>query len=123
MALIAGILTAIVAALHIGFLILEMFLWQTPIGMRIFHLTPAFAKESAVLAKNQGLYNGVLAAGLIWSFFIDVEAFQVSVRTFFLASVIVVGVYGALTAKFRILYIQALPALLALLAVLYSAHR
>lgn len=123
MALLAGFLTGIVAILHIGFLILEMFLWQTPTGMKAFHLTPEFAKESAVLAKNQGLYNGILAAGLIWSFFIDVEAFQIAVRTFFLTSIIVAGVYGAITAKFSILYIQALPALLALLAVCYATPR
>lgn len=120
MHLIAATLTAIVAALHLGFLVLEMFLWRTPIGQKIFHLTPEFAAQSAVLAKNQGLYNGILAAGLIWTFFIPDPGFQASARIFFLTSVVVAGVYGALTAKPSIFFIQALPAILALLALFIS---
>lgn len=114
---LAGMLTALVALLHIGFLVLETFLWQTPTGLKIFHMTPEAAAHSAVVAKNQGIYNGVLAAGLIWSFFVTDPHFQLALRTFFLGAIVVVGVYGAATAKRTILYIQALPAALALLAV------
>lgn len=110
-------LVAIVAALHIGFLILEMFLWQTPTGMHVFGLTPETAALTAVLAKNQGLYNGFLAAGLIWTFFLTNLEFQRSVRTFFLVCIIIAGVFGAITAKPSILFVQAIPALIALWAV------
>lgn len=111
----ANFLTGFVAVLHIGFLILEMFLWQKPLGLKIFHMDATTAHKTAVLAKNQGLYNGFLAAGLIWSFFVP---FAIPLRIFFLTCIIVAGVYGALTAKSSILYIQALPALLALIAVM-----
>ncbi len=114
---LAAILTGIVALLHLFFLVLEMFLWQTDIGLKTFELTPEMAAQTAVLAKNQGLYNGFLAAGLIWTFFISDVRFQKSARTFFLACIIIAGVYGAATAKFSIIFIQALPALLALIAV------
>lgn len=119
MMLLAEILVAVVALLHIGFLVLEMFLWQTATGRKIFHLTPEFAEKSAGLAKNQGFYNGILAAGLIWSFFIGNPEFQLEVRVFFLLAVIAAGLFGALTVKRSILYIQALPAFLALLGVLF----
>jgi putative membrane protein len=118
MSIIAATLTAIVAALHFLFLILEMFLWRTPVGQKIFHLTPEFAAQSAVLAQNQGLYNGILAAGLIWTFFIPDHAFQASARVFFLVAIIVAGSFGAITAKPSIFFIQALPALIALIAIL-----
>ena len=108
---IANIVIAVVAVLHIGFLVLEMFLWQTPFGRKTFGLTAEFAKESAKLAANQGLYNGFLAAGLIWSLLIDHD---VPVKTFFLACVFVAGLYGGLTVKKSILIIQALPAAIAL---------
>jgi putative membrane protein len=120
MRLIAAILTGIVAVLHICFLILEMFLWQTNVGLHIFNMTPEAAAYSAVLAKNQGLYNGFLAAGLIWTFFISDKEFQKLTRTFFLLCIIVAGIFGGLTAKMSIIFIQALPALLALIAVRYS---
>lgn len=120
MSMIAASFIILVAALHIGFLILEMFLWNTPVGRKIFHLKPEFASESATLAKNQGLYNGILAAGLIWSFFIPDPAFQASVRYFFLTAIIIAGVYGALTAKPTIFFYQALPALLALFFLLLT---
>jgi putative membrane protein len=112
MQLIANIFTALVAALHIGFLILEMFLWQTPFGRRTFGLTPEFAAQSAKLAANQGLYNGFLAAGLIWGLLAGHDGFYIKI--FFLTCVIVAGLYGGFTVKKSIIVIQALPALIAL---------
>jgi putative membrane protein len=114
MRIIALLLVAIVALSHVGFLVLEMFLWTDPVGHRIFVTTPEFAAQSAVLAANQGLYNGFLAAGLLWG----LVAGRRDLKIFFLACVIVAGVYGGLTAKMSILYVQAVPGLLALLAVL-----
>ena len=114
MRIIALLLVAIVALSHVGFLVLEMFLWTDPVGYRIFGTTPEFAAQSAVLAAIQGLYNGFLAAGLLWG----LVAGRRDLKIFFLACVIVAGVYGGLTAKMSILYVQALPGLLALLAVL-----
>ena len=108
---IANILIAVIAVLHIGFLVLEMFLWQTPFGRKTFGLTPEFAKESAKLAANQGLYNGFLAAGLIFSLLLN-DGFLVKI--FFLCCVIVAGLYGGFTVKKSILVIQALPAIVAL---------
>lgn len=112
-------LVVLVGLLHVGFLVLEMFLWTGPIGQRVFAMTPEFAAQSAVLAANQGLYNGFLAAGLIWGALRDQRAFMI----FFLLCVIVAGVYGGLTAKMSILYIQAAPGLVALLAVLAARPR
>lgn len=109
---IANIITGLVAALHIGFLILEMFLWQTPFGRRTFGLTPEFAAQSAKLAANQGLYNGFLAAGLIWGLLAPHDGFYIKI--FFLTCVIVAGLYGGFTVKKSILVIQGLPALIAL---------
>ena len=114
MRIIALLLVAIVALSHVGFLVLEMFLWTDPVGHRIFGTTPEFAAQSAVLAANQGLYNGFLAAGLLWG----LVAGRRDLKIFFLACMIVAGVYGGLTAKMSILYVQAVPGLLALLAVL-----
>jgi putative membrane protein len=116
MLLVANLLVGIVAILHLGFLVLEMFYWDRPLGRRIFRTTPEFSKASAVLAANQGLYNGFLAAGLIWGLVTG----QVSVILFFLLCVIVAGIYGGFTAGRTILYIQALPAVLALIAVYLS---
>jgi putative membrane protein len=116
MALVADILVGIVAALHVGFLVLEMFFWDQPLGRRIFHTTPEFSRASAVLAANQGLYNGFLAAGLIWGLVTS----QVNVILFFLICVWVAGLYGGFTVRRNILYIQALPAALAFLAVYLS---
>lgn len=109
---IANIIIGVVAALHIGFLVLEMFLWQTPFGRKTFGLTKEFAAESAKLAANQGLYNGFLSAGLIWGLLASSGGFYIKV--FFLACVIVAGLYGGFTVKKSILVIQALPALIAL---------
>jgi len=113
MNLISTILIIIVALLHLGFLYLEMFLWDKPRGMKTFRMTEEQAKQSKTLAMNQGLYNGFLAAGLIWSLFTDD-----SVKIFFLVCVIIAGIFGALTVSKRIFYIQALPAILGLIAVL-----
>jgi putative membrane protein len=111
--LIANILTGIVAALHIYFLVLEMFLWDKPMGLRTFKNTPEKAEITKVLAANQGLYNGFLAAGLVWGLLMGGhEGFHVKI--FFLTCVIVAGAYGAYSVSRRILYIQAAPALLAL---------
>ena len=103
---------AVVAVIHIYILILEMFLWDKPAGLRAFGQTPAQAAASKVLAANQGLYNGFLAAGLIWGLVIGHDGF--GVKIFFLTCVIVAGLYGAATASKKILYVQALPALVAL---------
>lgn len=120
MSILAAFLVGLVAALHVLFLILEMFLWQTKFGKRLFGLTTETAALTASLAKNQGFYNGILAAGLIWSFFIQDVDCQTAVRIYLLLSITGAGVYGAATAKSSILYIQALPALIALIAVLFS---
>jgi putative membrane protein len=111
----ANILIGLVALLHVYFLVLEMFLWDKPRGMRTFRTTPEFAAASKTLAANQGLYNGFLAAGLIWGLFAGDAT-----KIFFLACVIVAGIYGAATVNVRILWVQALPAAIALALVLIS---
>ena len=117
MTLLAQILVGIVAVLHLSFLVLEMFWWNTPRGRATFGTTPEFAAESATLAANQGLYNGFLSAGLVWSLIAaDPVGFQAKV--FFLVCVVIAGLYGATTVNKRILFIQAVPAVLALAAVL-----
>jgi len=120
MKVFGNILVALVAVLHVGFLVLEMFLWTTPFGMKTFDLKPEFAVVSAPLAANQGLYNGFLAAGLVWGLITRERAF--AIKVFFLVCVIVAGVFGAATAKTTILFVQALPAALALL-VLWLSRR
>jgi putative membrane protein len=115
MKLISDIFIGFAALLHFGFLYLEMFLWDKPRGMKSFHMTEEFAKQSKSLAMNQGLYNGFLAAGLAWSLFADQP-----VKIFFLSCVIIAGVFGALTVSKRIFYIQAVPAIVALALVLIS---
>lgn len=116
MSLLARLMTTLVALAHAGFLILEMVFWNHPIGQRVFGTTAQFAAESATLAANQGLYNGFLAAGLLWA----VLARRRDVATFFLACVVVAGVFGAVTVKPSILYVQALPAALALAALWWT---
>ena len=116
MSLVADFLVGLVAVLHIGFLALEMFFWDHPFGRRIFRMTPEYSKASATLAANQGLYNGFLAAGLIWGLISD----STPVKFFFLICVFIAGLFGGLTASRRILIIQALPALIALIAVYLS---
>lgn len=113
MNLIANILVVLVAVLHLGFLALEMFFWDHPFGRKRFRMTPEYSKASASLAANQGLYNGFLAAGLIWGLVTS----NTPVQIFFLICVVIAGVYGGFTAKRSILYMQALPGLLALSAV------
>ena len=114
----ADIGVALVALLHLYFLVLEMFFWEKPLGLRIFGLTPEFAKASKNLAANQGLYNGFLAAGLVWGLIL--ESAGGPIRLFFLACVVVAGVFGAATVNRRILWIQALPGTIAILLVLAS---
>ena len=117
MRMIALVLTGFVAVSHVGIMILEMFFWNHPLGQRIFGMTPEVSASSAVLAANQGLYNGFLAAGLVWG----LASGRRDVKIFFLACVVVAGVFGGLTAKTSILFTQGLPALLALLAVLVAS--
>jgi putative membrane protein len=117
---IANCLVALVAALHVYFLILEMFLWTRPLGLKTFRNTPEKAADSAVLAANQGLYNGFLAAGLIWGLLQGTPAFAFQIKVFFLLCVIIAGVYGAVTVSHRILLVQAMPAAVAL-ALLWLA--
>jgi len=114
----ADILIGFVALLHACFLVLEMFLWDTPFGRRAFKLTPEFSAASRTLAANQGLYNGFLAAGLAWGLALGTPGFDV--KCFFLACVIVAGVFGATTASRSILFVQAVPGIVAL-AVLLAA--
>ncbi len=116
MQILANVLIGLVAALHAYFLVLEMFLWNTPTGHKAFGLKPEFAEESKSLAANQGLYNGFLVAGLVWGLVDD----RFDVKVFFLICVVVAGLYGAATVSRRILLIQALPAALALLALVIS---
>ena len=118
MSKVASALIAFVAIEHLGFLVLEMFLWTTPTGHQVFGLTPEFAEQSSALAANQGLYNGFLAAGLIWSLIRKEDAF--SIKVFFLTCVLVAGIFGAFTAKASILVVQGAPALAALVLVVLS---
>jgi len=113
MVLASQILTGLVAALHVYFLVLEMFLWAGPVGQKTFKRSAAEQESTKVLAANQGLYNGFLAAGLIWSL-VGAEHLQYPVRVFFLSCVIVAGIYGAMTVGRSILFVQALPAIAAL---------
>jgi len=115
MGTLANALVALVAALHIYFLILEMFLWTKPAGLKAFGLTPERAADSAVLAANQGLYNGFLAAGLIWGLVQTTATFAFQIKAFFLLCVIIAGVYGAVSVSRKILFVQALPAAIALI--------
>jgi putative membrane protein len=111
---IANALVALVAALHGYFLVLEMFLWTRPLGLKTFHNSIEKATDSAVLAANQGLYNGFLAAGLVWGLVQGVPGFAFQIKVFFLLCVIVAGIYGAVTVSQRILLVQAAPAAIAL---------
>ncbi len=116
---LANVLTGLVALSHIGFLVLEMFFWDHPVGRRIFGMTPEVSASSAALAANQGLYNGFLAAGLLWALWAD----RRELKIFFLGCVGVAGVFGGLTAKASILLTQALPAGLALGVVVVASRR
>ena len=116
MTVFANIVIAVVAVLHVGFLLLEMFFWDHPFGRKRFGMTPEYSRASASLAANQGLYNGFLAAGLIWGLVTG----QFAVKLFFLVCVIIAGIFGAFTARRSILYIQAMPALLGLILLYLS---
>ncbi|MBI2362144.1 MAG: DUF1304 domain-containing protein [Elusimicrobia bacterium] len=105
-----------VAVLHLGFFVLEAYFWDKPLGLRVFHLTPEFAQASRVLAANQGLYNGFLAAGLLWGLY----GKNASVQIFFLGCVVVAGLFGAATVGRSILFVQALPGAAALALVLLT---
>lgn len=116
MSIVARVLICLVALSHLGFLVLEMFFWDHPVGRKIFSMTPEISAASKVLAANQGLYNGFLAAGLLWALVTD----RRDLKIFFLGCVIVAGLFGGLTAKITIIFTQALPALLALSAVVLA---
>ncbi len=125
MSLIATVAVLLIAALHAWFMVLEMFLWTSPKGQKTFGLTPEFAEATKTLAANQGLYNGFLVAGLLWGV---IDAWSVAtapsgfaIECFFLGCVIVAGLYGAATVGRRILYVQAIPAAIALALVVLTA--
>lgn len=120
MAILALILVAIVALEHIYILVLEMFLWTTPRGLKAFGMKPELAAQTRVMAANQGLYNGFLAAGLIWSLLHPDASFAFQLKLFFLGCVLVAGLYGGATASRKIFGFQALPAAVALIAVLLA---
>ncbi|WP_058303076.1 DUF1304 domain-containing protein [Gorillibacterium timonense] len=121
MEIVRNLLVAIVAIEHVYILILEMFLWTSARGQRVFGTTPQFAQETRALGANQGLYNGFLAAGLIWGLVHGNAAFGHQIQLFFLICVSIAAIYGGFTAKKSILLMQGLPAFLALLAVLAIA--
>lgn len=118
MAIAANVMIALVALLHVYFLVLEMFLWDKPYGMRTFKLTPEFAAASKALAANQGLYNGFLVAGLAWG--LSMGAAGIQVKIFFLACVIAAGLFGGTTVNRKILFVQAIPGVVALALLLAS---
>ena len=113
--MLASILIAVVAVLHLCFMYLEMVAWDQPLGRKVFGTSPEFAAASRALAANQGLYNGFLVAGLVWGLLLGESGF--AVKVFFLACVIVAGLFGAATVSRRILYVQAIPAALALICL------
>lgn len=119
MKLAAQIAVVLVALLHLYFMVLEMFLWDRPLGRRTFRLTPEFAAASKSLAANQGLYNGFLAAGLVWGLWLGESGLAVTL--FFLACVVIAGLFGAATVNGRILVVQALPGTIALVLTLLGA--
>ena len=118
MSIAANIVIALIALLHLYFLVLEMFLWDKPAGRRAFGLTPEFATASKVLAANQGLYNGFLVAGLIWG--LSLGSHGIDVKLFFLGCVLIAGIFGGLTASRKILWMQALPAAIGLALLLLA---
>lgn len=118
MNLLANTLIFLVAISHIGILILEMFFWNHPIGQKIFSMTPEVAASSSVLAMNQGLYNGFLAAGLFWGLLKK----RLDIKVFFLCCIVIAGIFGGITAKTSFLFTQGLPALLAFILVLASSR-
>lgn len=118
MTLVANLVVALIALLHVWFLVLEMFLWTRPSGRRAFGLSKEFAEQSKVLAANQGLYNGFLAAGLLWGLALGQQGR--SIVLFFLGCVLVAGLFGGLTATRKVLWIQGLPALVGIVLMLLA---
>ena len=118
MTALVNVAVGLVAILHLYFLVLEMFLWITPFGMRTFGLTREFAAASRSLAANQGLYNGFLAAGLVWGLLLGAAGRAITI--FFLACVLIAGLFGGFTANRKILWVQALPGAIALALILLS---
>jgi putative membrane protein len=118
MTIVGNIIVVLVALLHIWFLILEMFLWTKPLGLKTFKQTPEAAQTSKTLAANQGLYNGFLAAGLLWGLLLGAEGY--AVKVFFLGCVVIAGLYGGLTVSRRVLWIQALPAAIGVLLLCFG---
>jgi putative membrane protein len=116
---VATVLVAVVALVHVYIVVLEMVLWTTPRGRAAFGLTPEFAEQTKALAGNQGLYNGFLAAGLVWGL-VGPDHLRFGFQVFFLLCVIVAGLYGAATASRKILFVQAIPGVVALAAVLLA---
>ncbi|MCP8882796.1 DUF1304 domain-containing protein [Devosia sp. XJ19-1] len=114
------VLVGLVALLHVYIMLLEMVWWTSPPGQKAFGLTPDFARETKTLAANQGLYNGFLAAGLIWGLVHPVPEIAWQIQLFFLACVAVAGIFGAATASRKILFIQTLPAVLAIVALVLA---
>lgn len=119
--MISKLLVGLIALQHLAFLVLEMFLWTHPIGLKVFRQTLEKAEASASLAANQGLYNGFLAAGLVWSLFHPDAAFSRQLALFFSACVLVAGIYGGMSVSWRITLIQGGPALLALALLMFMA--
>jgi putative membrane protein len=117
--ILANIVVAIVALMHVWFLVLEMLLWDKPSGLRAFGITAEYAAQTKVLAGNQGLYNGFLAAGLLWGLWLGGSE-GTHVKLFFLGCIVVAGIYGGLTATRKVLWVQALPAAIGLALVLLS---
>ena len=115
MTILANIVIGIVAILHFGFLVLEMFLWTRPFGRKTFNMTKEVEEASATLAANQGLYNGFLGAGLVWGLWSG----MLPVKIFFLTCALIAGIFGGLTAKRSILYVQGIPALLGLILLYF----
>ncbi|MBT3321618.1 MAG: DUF1304 domain-containing protein [Anaerolineae bacterium] len=118
MQLFTNIIITIIALQHIAFMLLEMFYWDKPLGRRVFGHSQEVAKLSKTLAANQGLYNGFLAVGLFWGLTLGAEG--ISIKTFFLACVLIAGIFGGMTASKKILYVQALPAAIGLALLLLS---
>lgn len=119
MKLLANVFVFIVAISHVGILVLEMFFWNHPIGQKIFSMTPEVAESSAILAMNQGLYNGFLAVGLFWGLL----AKRFDIKLFFLSCVVVAGIFGGITAKISIMFTQGLPALVAVFLLFLSSKK
>jgi putative membrane protein len=120
MTIIANLLVGAIALLHLYILVLEMFLWTTPQGQKAFGINPDFARQTRALAANQGLYNGFLAAGLVWGLLQPDEVLAWQIKVFFLACIAAAGIFGAATAKRSILFVQTVPAVIAILLVVFG---